>query len=189
MAWRRPGDKTSSEPIMVSTLTHICFTRPQRVNPFRAKCFITKTKMYLYFIQLLHSDTTKVVEILPRVRQARAYFTQSISWASYQIRKIKGYACAGNARNVFPPAEIQRKPWVSDPGMHHGTCVTHVPWCMSGLLTRGGGENVRSIPGACAPASLRIWQEVHGWCCQSAIISRKVVEIVPRVRQERAYPS
>ena len=35
--------------------------------------------------------------------------------------------------------------------MHQGTCVTHVPWCMSGLLTRGGGENVPGIPGACAP--------------------------------------
>ena len=32
--------------------------------------------------------------------------------------------------------------------MHHGTCVTHVPWCMSGLLTRGGGKNVTGIPGA-----------------------------------------
>ena len=31
-----------------------------------------------------------------------------------------------------------------------GTCVTHVPWCMSGSLTRSGGENVRGIPGACA---------------------------------------
>ena len=26
---------------------------------------------------------------------------------------------------------------VSDPDMHHGTCVTHVPWCMPGLLTSG----------------------------------------------------
>ena len=34
--------------------------------------------------------------------------------------------------------------------MHHGTCVTHVPWCMLGSLTRGGGENVPGIPGACA---------------------------------------
>ena len=33
--------------------------------------------------------------------------------------------------------------------MHHGTCVTHVPWCMSGSLTGGGGENVPGIPGAC----------------------------------------
>ena len=78
------------------------------------------------------------------------------AWASYQIRKIAGCACAGNAGNVSPRRRIQRKTRVSYPGMHHGTCVTHVPWCMSGLLTRGGG-----IPGACAPAILRIWQEAH----------------------------
>ena len=30
-----------------------------------------------------------------------------------------------------------RPPQVSDPDMHHGTCVTHVPWCMPGLLTSG----------------------------------------------------
>ena len=45
------------------------------------------------------------------------------AWASYQIRKIAGYACDGNAGNV--------------PDMHHGTCVTHVPWCMPGSLTSG----------------------------------------------------
>ena len=28
-------------------------------------------------------------------------------------------------------------PRVSDPDMHHGTCVTHVPWCMSGSLNGG----------------------------------------------------
>ena len=26
---------------------------------------------------------------------------------------------------------------LSDPDMHHGTCVTHVPWCMPGSLTIG----------------------------------------------------
>ena len=83
------------------------------------------------------------------------------SWASYQIRKIAGGACAGNAGNVFPRRRFQRKPLVSDPGMHHGTCVTHVPWCMSGSLTCGDGENVPGIPGACVPAILRIWQEAH----------------------------
>ena len=40
------------------------------------------------------------------------------------------------------------KPLVSHPGMHHGTCVTHVPWCMSGSLTHGGQENVLGIPNA-----------------------------------------
>ena len=82
-------------------------------------------------------------------------------WASYQIRKIAGCACAGNAGNVSPRRRFQRNPIVGDPGMHHGTCVTHVPWCMSGSLTCGDGENVPGIPGACAPAILRIWQKAH----------------------------
>ena len=32
MAWRRPGDKPLSEPMMFSLPTHICITRPQWVN-------------------------------------------------------------------------------------------------------------------------------------------------------------
>ena len=47
-------------------------------------------------------------------------------------------------RERFPRHQHQRKPLVSDHGMHHGT------WCMSGTLTRGGGENLPGIPGACA---------------------------------------
>ena len=34
--------------------------------------------------------------------------------------------------------------------MHQGTCVTHVSWCMSGSLTRGGREKVPGIPRVCA---------------------------------------
>ena len=84
-----------------------------------------------------------------------------MSWTSYQIRKIAGCACVGNAGNVSPRHRLQRKTLVSDPVMHHGTCVTHVPWCMSGSLTRCGEEIVPGIPDACAPAILRIWQEAH----------------------------
>ena len=32
MAWRRSGDKPLSEPMVTSSLTHICVTRPQWVN-------------------------------------------------------------------------------------------------------------------------------------------------------------
>ena len=32
MAWRRPGDKPLSEPMMNNLLTHICVTRPQWVK-------------------------------------------------------------------------------------------------------------------------------------------------------------
>ena len=34
MAWRQPGDKPLSEPMMVCLLTHICGTRPQWVKWF-----------------------------------------------------------------------------------------------------------------------------------------------------------
>ena len=74
---------------------------------------------------------------------------QLLAWASYQIRKIEGCACAGNDGNVFPRHWLQRKRLISDPGMYHGTCITHVPWCMSGSLISGGGDNAPGIPGAC----------------------------------------
>ena len=35
MAWRRPGDKPLSEPMMVRLPAHICVTRPQWVNYMR----------------------------------------------------------------------------------------------------------------------------------------------------------
>ena len=54
------------------------------------------------------------------------------------------------------PGTFSPPPWASDPDMHHGTYLTHVPWCMPGSLTGGspwnpgGGENAPGIPGACA---------------------------------------
>ena len=59
------------------------------------------------------------------------YESKLCIWASCQIRKIADCACTWNAGNVFP------QPWVTDPVMHHGTCVTHVPSCMPGSLTSG----------------------------------------------------
>ena len=35
-------------------------------------------------------------------------FLVQLPWASYQIRKIAGWACAGNAGNVFPASEVYR---------------------------------------------------------------------------------
>ena len=74
-----------------------------------------------------------------------------MAWASYQIRNIAGCACAGNAGNVFPRRRLQRKPLVSDIGMRHGTCVTHVPWCMSGSLVSGGGKTFPAFPAHAHP--------------------------------------
>ena len=82
-------------------------------------------------------------------------------WASCQIGKIVGCACAGNAGNVFPATDFKRKTLVSDPNIHHGTCVTHVPWCMSGSLTTVAGKTFPAFPGHAQPAILRIWQDAH----------------------------
>ena len=67
-------------------------------------------------------------------------------WASCQIRKIAG-AHAPGMPGTFSPS-----PQVSDPDMHHGTCVTHVPWCMPGSPTSGfiwnrrRGETIPAFP-------------------------------------------
>ena len=41
-----------------------------------------------------------------------------LAWASCQVRKIASCACAGNPETFSPPQRV------SDPDIHHGTCVT-----------------------------------------------------------------
>ena len=65
-------------------------------------------------------------------------------------------------RERFPRHRLQSKLLVSDHGMHHDTNVTHVPWCMSESLTRGGGETFSLLPAHAQSEMLRIWQEAHG---------------------------
>ena len=80
-----------------------------------------------------------------------------IPWVSCQIRKIAG-AHAPEMPGTFSPP-----PRVSDPDMHHGTCVTHVPWCMPGSLasgflwSRSRGKSFPAFPAHAQLAILRIW--------------------------------
>ena len=46
MAWRRPGDKPLSEPIMIISLAHICVTRPQWVNSDFKRELISRVKHF-----------------------------------------------------------------------------------------------------------------------------------------------
>ena len=56
---------------------------------------------------------------------------------------------------------------VRDPGMHHGTCVTHVPWCKPGSLTssflwsRRRGKTFPAFSTHAQPTILHIWIEAH----------------------------
>ena len=56
----------------------------------------------------------------------------------HRLRRIK------EKRQLAIPTCITARAWRTA-----GTCVTHVPCCMSGTLTRCGGENVPGITGAC----------------------------------------
>ena len=84
-----------------------------------------------------------------------------LSWASYQIRKISTWDSMHRChmhrecRERFPRHRFQGTPLGSDPGMHHGACIVHVPWWMYGSLTCGDGEDVPGIPGACATHNFR----------------------------------
>ena len=53
------------------------------------------------------------------------------SWASREIRKFWVAHVLGIPGTFSLPLPV------SDPDMHHGTCVTHVPWCIPGSLTSG----------------------------------------------------
>ena len=112
-------------------------------------------KIFTWFTYILRNLSNPIIALL--------VWLISLAWASHQIRKIACCACAGNAGNVFFRHRLQRKPLVSDPGMHHGTCVTHVPWCMSGSLTHGCGEYVPGIPGACATHKFTYLVRAHCW--------------------------
>ena len=47
MAWRRSGDKSLSEPMMVSLLAHICFARPQWFNAYTWQSRISQICIYI----------------------------------------------------------------------------------------------------------------------------------------------
>ena len=57
MAWRRPGDKPLSEPMLVSLLAHICITLPQLVKYMMtslAEMFLAMKQGFLeYYVDLV----------------------------------------------------------------------------------------------------------------------------------------
>ena len=74
MAWRRLGDKPLSELMIVLLLTHICVTRPQRVNPRQPTLTLKRlpydhtklgqvdiTQWYVILISIIHSKGISIL--------------------------------------------------------------------------------------------------------------------------------
>ena len=88
MAWRRPGDKPLSGPMMVRLPTHICVTRPQWVNHWQCMCHrMLETLSNITFIYLpgvtAVGDTNKISRWFNIPRRVtltpRALFTNMVS--------------------------------------------------------------------------------------------------------------
>ena len=73
--------------------------------------------------------------------------------------KLRVAHAPGMPGKLFTRHRFQREPLVSDPCMHHGTCVMHVPWCMLGSITLVAGKTFPAFLAHAQPAILRIWQE------------------------------
>ena len=76
MAWRRPGDKPLSEPMMVSLLTHICVTRPHWVKWF-SLCWKNA-------LVLKHSCIFFYVLLQPWFRLLWCYLLSLLWWLWFQ---------------------------------------------------------------------------------------------------------
>ena len=70
---------------------------------------------------------------------------------------------------TFSPPLLQRKPLVSEFGMH-------VSWCMLGSITSGGGENVPGIPSVCVTRNFT-YQARGPWRLNFEVIFGKVHNI------------
>ena len=147
-----------------------------RKSPFRAASTYASINM-IWFVQWCYSSLpikvascircVKRLETETVVRMQSGMFgkgSQVNTMGLLQDRQNCGLHMHRECRERFPRHRLQRKPLVSDPDKQHGTCVTHVPWCMSGSLTRGGGEHVPGIRSACVTVnSTYLWRGPF-WC-------------------------
>ena len=99
-----------------------------------AKCekfLITHLQLYRHRRRIGACETSSFAFFPTSLSRADLKHQERGPWTSCQIRKIAGAHAPGMPGTFSPPLRV------SDPDMHHATCVTHVPWCMPGSRTSG----------------------------------------------------
>ena len=156
MAWRRPGDKPLSGPMMVRLQTHICVTRPQWVNSFERNfryavfkrilvldgwgisCEIALVWMSLDFTD----DQSTLVQVMAWWRQATSHYLSQCwprSLSAYGFTRPQRVNCClslfpapDNAGVSLQSAQVH---W-QDPGSHEtlrkGTVSGKHSWMSEG---------------------------------------------------------
>ena len=112
--------------------------------------YVVKGTLPLYFeplSSLCHTGRAKAKVgpgCLPKLTISPRCWCSNFFWGCMQSLPDSqncGLCIRRECRERFPRHRLQGEPLIIDPGMHHGTCITHVSWCMSGSLTRGGGKS------------------------------------------------
>ena len=96
MAWRWPGDKSFSEPMMVSLLTHISVTRPQWVSS-RTISFVHDWIIYFRIVRIFSQSRSVILpcsmQNFKAIKQIKwVLWTNEISWNLPAIKmSFRGY--------------------------------------------------------------------------------------------------
>ena len=119
MAWRRPGDKPLTEPVLVSSLTHICVTRPQWVN--------TRS----FFSQICPKDTHSSPV---RARHGVSFVDSACDGHAAAVRAII-YVISYNIEPRYNGTRLYMSK------VQYVPCPTHVPYetCVNNVIAFDGG--------------------------------------------------
>ena len=135
MAWRRPGDKPLSEPMMVSLLTHICVTRPQWVNiqyiTGIGRLAIVSPAMLQFCIPTFQNDKKHVNHDLLVSRfceNLRHYLRDEWCW-SIALLAISSLAWPGKWGVMASTAELQYRK------SQDRECRNNVTCCTQGIVS------------------------------------------------------
>ena len=153
MAWRRPGDKPLSEPMMVSVLTHICVTWPQWV-----KAYNTTIKMVKY------QAATKMLKIRQNYERHEwaMQWLLRVFWRKINSRNSKQCLLLIPVSFIIPPASTKLKG-----GILVSPCLFV---CPSIRLSICGQNRVRSVSSTILVGSI--------WICTSDQATSEGVSLV-----------
>ena len=106
-------DKKTRTPIKLNCHWNISSTDYSGLQQRKHHCFAS---LNLCVAKLIRTKRDSVVE-----RVFMGYHGPLTRYVKFRVAHAPGM-----------PGTFAQAPRVSDPDMHHGTCVTHLPWCMTG---------------------------------------------------------
>ena len=109
-------------------------------------CYLRYSPIYTYpwvrdirmlLVQALVDSLLTGSQCLTRVCSVRLMSNHPAILVGNWHGPLARYVQLGVAHAPGMPGTFSPPPRISDPDMHQGTCVTHVPWCMPESLTSG----------------------------------------------------